>query len=80
MLQSLMEHLVDPEGCFYVLHTPLGEITVSAWHYAVPGFIAVGGQDKNKNYRFLVFSEEQTCTFPLEVKRKDSNSSIGLKA
>jgi hypothetical protein len=70
MVKSLRASLADETDCLYYVHTPVCTINVSAWHYGVPGFIAIRGEDEDKNYRFVVFSEEQVRHFPLEIKRK----------
>lgn len=76
MMKNLRASLADEKDCLYHLHTPLGVINVSVWNYAVPGFVAVGGEDvPDKKYRFVVFSEEEICSFPLEIKRKKLEAS-----
>jgi hypothetical protein len=82
MVKKLRANLADETDCLYLLHTPLGIINVSSWNYFTPGFIAVVGEDENKKYRCIVFSEEAVCSFPLEVKRKKAKSTeatLGFK-
>jgi hypothetical protein len=50
-------------------------INISTWDYSVPGFVAITGLDESQNYRFLVFSEEEMCSFPFEVKRRKVEGS-----
>jgi hypothetical protein len=77
MINSLRVSLADETDCLYYVHTPVGTINVSAWNYAVPGFVAITGEDENKKYRFVVFSEEQVRYLPLEIKRKKLQASKG---
>ncbi|MEO6981620.1 MAG: hypothetical protein ABI072_00715, partial [Edaphobacter sp.] len=82
MVKSLRANLANEKDCLYFLHTPLGIINVIKWNYSLPDFIAVMGEDENKKYRFLVFSEEAIISFPLEVKRKKleaSKETLGFK-
>jgi hypothetical protein len=75
MVRSLRASLVDETDCLYYLHTPVGTINVSAWHYVVPGFVAITGEDESKKYRLVIFSEEEIRTSPLEIKRKKLEAS-----
>ena len=77
MIVSLRAALTDETDVLYYLHTPVGKINVSEWRYGVSGFIAVRGEDEQKNYRFFVFSEEQMRSFPLEIQRKSLQASKG---
>jgi hypothetical protein len=82
MINSLRGSLADEIDCLYYAHTPVGTINVSAWNYLVPGFVAITGEDDNRKYRFVVFSEEEMCSFPLEIKRKKQEASkerVGFK-
>ncbi len=82
MIRELRTSLTDEKDCLYFIHTPVGTINVSKWLYIVPGFVVVTGENEDKKYKFLVFSEEQICSFPLEVKRKSLESSketLGFK-
>jgi hypothetical protein len=82
MMKNLRASLTDEKDSLYYIHTPLAVINVSVWSYAVPGFVAIGGEDADKKYRFVVFSEEEVCSFPLEIKRKKLEASkerVGFK-
>jgi hypothetical protein len=82
MMKNLRASLTDEKDSLYCVHTPFAVINVSVWGYAVPGFVAVGGYDEDKKYRFVVFSEEELCSFPLEIKRKKleaSRETVGFK-
>jgi len=70
MTTELRASLADETDCLYFVHTPIGIINVSSWNYLMSGFVAVAGEDESKKTRLLVFSEEEMCSFPLEVKRK----------
>ena len=70
MVKKLQAYLADEEDCLYLLHTPVGVISVIKWEYAIAGFVAVSGEDEGQKYRFFIFSEEEICAFPLEIKRK----------
>ena len=70
-MKNLRASLADEKDCLYHLHTPLGVINVSVWNYAVPGFVAVGGEDvPDKKYRFVVFSEEEYALFHLRSNER----------
>jgi hypothetical protein len=75
MVKGLRADLADETDCLYFVHTPAGTINVIAWNYAIPGFVAIRGEDEHQKYRFLVFSEDVICSFPLEVRRKKTESS-----
>ena len=47
---------------------------VIRWNYDIVGFVAITGEDENHEFRFLVFSDEAACSFPLEIKRKKLSS------
>ena len=80
MVGDLRASLTEEKDCLYFTHTPLGVINVSRWNYITAGFVAISGEDENKKYRFLVFSEEAICSFPLEIKRKSgSKEPVGFK-
>ena len=82
MVKTLRAELADESDCLYLLHTPIGVINVITWDYGAPGFVAVRGEDESKKYRFLIFSEEEICSFPLEIKRKKlqgSEETLGFK-
>jgi hypothetical protein len=82
MIMSLRAVLADETDRLYCLHTPVGTINVSEFRYGVSGFIAIRGEDEQKNHRFFVFSEEQVRSFPLEIKRKSLETSkepVGFK-
>jgi len=82
MVKTLQATLIDEKDCLYFVHTPQGAIEVDKWNYSLPGFVAISGADENGKYRFLVFSEETACSFPLEVKRnkeKNSKKTLGFK-
>jgi hypothetical protein len=83
MFKHLQSVLMDETNCLYFVHTPVGKINVSKFSYNLPGFVTVMGEDESKQYRFLVFSEEQMRYFPLEVSRKGRKSSaktLGFKS
>jgi hypothetical protein len=75
LVKQLRANLADEKDCLYFVHTPIGTINVSRWNYSIPGFVTVSGEDEGKKYRFLIFAEEEICSFPLEVRRKKSESS-----
>ena len=82
MVKDLRASLDNEKDCLYFAHTPLGTINVSRWNYLPHGFVAISGDDERKKFRFLVFSEESLCSFPLEVKRKKAKSTkatLGFK-
>jgi hypothetical protein len=82
MVSKLRASLANETDCLYFVHTPVGILNVITWDYSIPGFVAIRGEDENKKYRFLVFSEEETCSFPLEIKRKKlegSKETLGFK-
>lgn len=82
MVIRLRAGLTDESDCLYFVHTPVGRINVETWNYAIPGFVAITGEDEEKKARFIVFSEEEICSFPLEVKRKKveaSKETVGFK-
>ena len=82
MVKALRADLTDETDCLYFIHTPVGRINVSTWNHAIPGIVAVTGEDEGSNYRFLVFSEEAISSFPLEIKRKKleaSKETLGFK-
>ncbi len=77
IVRTVRSCLSDEKDCVYIMHTPIGIITVSRWNYFSSGFVAVMGEDEHKKFRFVVFSDEQACSFPLEVKRKKLEPSKG---
>jgi hypothetical protein len=82
MVMRLRASLADETDCLYFVHTPVGTINVSGFNYAIPGFVSIRGEDENQKYRFLVFSEEEICSFPLEIKRKKavgSKETLGFR-
>jgi hypothetical protein len=70
MMKTLRAILTNEENCLYLLHTPAGVINISRCEYQLEGFVIVTGDDENSKPRFVVFSEEQMCSYPLEVRRK----------
>lgn len=78
-INTLRGLLTDEKNCLYFMHTSLGVINVSTWHYGITGFVIVTGEDENNNYRCLVFPEETVCLFPLEVKKKSSGAKTKSK-
>jgi hypothetical protein len=82
MMKQLRANLTEEKDCLFLLHTPIGVINVGDFSYRVPGFVMVLGDDDQKNYRCLVFGEEDICSFPLEVKRKTAKptkATLGFK-
>lgn len=61
------------------MHTPVGVINVTRWNYGLDGFVALIGEDENKEYRFIVFPEEQFYSFPVEVTRKGKKGKSSSK-
>jgi hypothetical protein len=82
MLNKLRSTLIDDADEFkFFVHTSLGTIDVETVWHRYEGFVAIEGEDENHKYRFLMFSEEVICCFPLEVKRKnDSKNRLGFKS
>jgi hypothetical protein len=82
MVRTLRASLVNEKDCLYFAHTSQGVINVITWNYLIPGFVVITGEDESEKYRFLVFSDEAACSFPLEVKRKKqkgSGKTLGFK-
>jgi hypothetical protein len=75
MMKILRAILADEENCVYLLHTPAGALNVSRCDYQLAGFVAVTGEDESKKPRFIIFSEEQICSYPLEVRRKKQEAT-----
>jgi hypothetical protein len=81
MTTELRACLTNEPDCLYLMHTSIGIINVINWGYVTSGFVTVTGVDEDKKTRFIVFSEEQMCSFHLEVKRKKmhaKNSTLGF--
>jgi hypothetical protein len=82
LIKTLRASLTDETDCLYYLHSPLGTINVSRFDYPMPGVVAITGDDESKETRFVVFSEEEIRSFPLEVRRKsleDSKERVGFR-
>jgi hypothetical protein len=82
MVKALRASLPDETDCDYLIHTPQGVINVKRWNYSIPGFVVVSGKDENSAQRFIVFPEDQISSFPLEVRRRSSDTSkeaLGFK-
>jgi hypothetical protein len=81
MIKKLTAHVVNKKDWRYFLYTSEGVIKVDTWNYSLPGFVVVDGEDEDKKYRFFVFSEDQMCSFALEIKRKSgSKGTLGFKS
>jgi len=70
MLDKLRASIADTSEFLFFIHTTLGTIKLEKVWHRFPGFVAVEGEDEKHKFRFLVFSEETICSFPLEVQRK----------
>jgi hypothetical protein len=82
MVRELRANLIDEKECLYIMHTPLGAISVAKWDYGIAGFVTVTGEDEQGKAKFVVFLDEEACSFPLEVRHKKSGASkttVGFK-
>jgi hypothetical protein len=75
MVIALRTSLENEKTCDYFVHTTIGPINVVDWQYQLEGFVIVRGEDEDGKLRFLVFSEEEMCKFPFEVRRKGKGLS-----
>jgi hypothetical protein len=81
MLDKVRANLIHDVDFLCLIHTPLGTIEVGKIWHRFEGFVAIEGEDENHKYRFLVFSEESICSFPLEMKPKnDSQKPLGFRS
>ena len=71
---ELRASITDQEKVHYFLHTNVGLLRVGSLNYCVDGYIFVTGEDENKAYRLIGFSEQQIATFPIEVKQRSSTA------
>ena len=74
-IRKLRAILKDESDCMYFIHTPIGIIHTETWNYTSPGLITIAGEDENHKYRFLVFLDEAMSSFPIEIKRKQTDGS-----
>jgi hypothetical protein len=83
MVKRLRASIVNEKDFRYLVHTPVGTITIDRWDYSLPGFVMIEGKDEKKEDRFLVFTAEQISSFPLEVrhpKYTGEKGRVGFKA
>jgi hypothetical protein len=60
-----------PDNALYILHTPIGAITVDRFVYrAETRVVFLQGNDENGRERTVGFSEQQLSTFPFEIRTK----------
>lgn len=65
-----------PDDVLYILHTPIGAITVHRFIYrGETGYVLLQGTDENAKDRIVGFSEEQLSTFVLEIRMKSSDKN-----
>lgn len=75
-IRSLIQ---KPDDALYILHTPIGAITVRKFVYrGHAGYVFLQGVDDKGRDRFVGFSDQQLSTFPFEIRMKsaDTNGQI----
>lgn len=70
-IRSLIQ---KPDEALYILHTPIGVITVRKFVYrGNAGYVFLQGIDEKGKDRFVGFSDQQLSTFPFEIRMKASD-------
>jgi hypothetical protein len=71
IIRDVRSLINKPDDALFVLHTPIGAITVDRFVYrSETGFVFLQGTDENGRERTAGFSEQQLSTFALEFRTK----------
>jgi hypothetical protein len=80
VIRDIRSLIQRPDGVVYILHTPLGAITVNSFVYrAEAGGVFIQGIDENGRDRIVGFSERQASTFPFEIRTPPASKSGPLR-
>lgn len=70
-IRSLIQ---KPDEAVYILHTPIGAVTVRKFVYrGDAGYVFLQILDDKGRDRFVGFSDQQLSTFPFEIKMKNAD-------
>jgi hypothetical protein len=72
--------LSKPDQFEFILHSPLGELTIMRMSYYTGDgcYVAFDCSDQRGNYRYITFSEDLLSMMPMEIRRKKERASVGL--
>jgi hypothetical protein len=71
IVRDIRSLIHKPDDALFILHTPIGEITVDRFVYrAEAGYIFLQGTDGNGKERIAGFSEQQLSSFPFEIRTR----------
>jgi hypothetical protein len=80
IIRDIRSLIQKPDDALFVLHTPIGAITVDRFVYrSEAGFVFLQGTDENGRERTAGFSELQLSTFPFEIRIKPGRKDEPIK-
>ncbi len=80
IIRDIRSVIPRPANALFILHTPLGAITVDRFVYrSEAGFILLQGTDESGRERTVGFSEQQLSTFPLEICTKPGGKDAQIR-
>jgi len=80
ILRDIRSLIHKPDDALFILHTPIGAITVDKFVYREEaGFVFLQGTDESGRQRIAGFSERQLSTFPFEIRMKPGGKDGHIK-